>query len=333
MSAPRVVAAQAVAHRLRVHHLHERLPAGSYLEAARFGLQDTVPRDALLALHARLEACEPDAWEAPGLVQTYGPRQAVYVLRADDWATFTLGRLPRDPDAVRALDELAEEVLAAGDLSAAVAAHARTACATGRLAIRWDASRVTVRSVPVPEADAEEARRALCRLHVAAFGPTTRGAYAWWAGVAPRDARATWDAVLPDLVEVDLEGVGAHVLPEHLDDLVDGAPAEGVRLLVQPDLRLLGRDRTGLLAGPGLRALDPALDGHHPHGVLVDGRLAGAWGRRGGEVDVRLSRAVPRAVRELVEAEALAMPVPGVGMRVQVTPPPPARGGGTPPRG
>lgn len=321
MSAPQAVGAQAVSHRLRVHRLHERLPSGSYFEAARFGLQDTVPRDALLALHARVEACAPDAWEAPGLVQTYGPRQAVHVLRADDWPLFTLGRLPRDPDAVRALDRLVDEVLGAGDLTAAVAAHARTACATGRLKIRWDASRVTVQEVAAPEADPEEARRALCRLHVAAFGPTTRGAFAWWAGVTPRDARATWDAVAPDLAEVDLEGVRAHVLPEHLDDLLGGSPATGVRLLVQPDLRLLGRDRTGLLPGPGLRALDPALDGHHPHGVLVDGRLAGAWGRRGGEVDVRLSRPVPRAVGDAIEGEALAMPVPGVEMRVRVTPP------------
>lgn len=331
MSAPRVAAAQAVAHRLRTNHLRERLPAGAYLAAARYGLQDTVPRDALLALHARVDGCTPDAWEAPGLVQTYGPRQAVHVVPQGEWAPFTLGRLPRDPDAVRALQRAADDVVRALDgTSRALPSGTRIACATGRLAIRWDASSVTVREVPAPDADPEDARRALCRLHVAAFGPTTRGAFAWWAGVTPRDARTTWDAVLPDLAEVDLEGRPAHVLPERLDDLVRGPAAEGVRLLVQPDLRLLGRDRSGLLPGPGLRGLDPALDAHHPHGVLVDGRLVGAWGRRGGEVDVRLSAPVPRRTRGAIEAEALAMPVPGARMQVVVMP---ARGGGAPPRG
>lgn len=324
-------AAQAVAHRLRVNHLRERLPAGSHLVAARYGLQDTIPRDALLALHARLEGCAPDAWEAPGLVQTYGPRQAVYVVPCDAWAPFTVGRLPRDPDAARALQRAADDVVRDLDGSSrALPPATRIACATGRLAIRWDASSVTVREVPSPEDDVEDARRALCRLHVGAFGPTTRGAFAWWAGVTPRDARTTWDAVLPGLVEVDLGGTPAYVLPERLDELVDGPPAEGVRLLVQPDLRLLGRDRTGLLPGPGLRELDPALDGHHPHGVVVDGRLVGAWGRRGGAVDVRLSTPVPASTREAIEAEALSMPVPGARMRVALTP---ARGGGTPPRG
>jgi hypothetical protein len=322
VSVPRVGAAQAVAHRLRVNHLRERLPAGSHLVAARFGLQDTVPRDALLALHARLEACAPDAWEAEGLVQTYGPRQAVYVLPQALWPTFTVGRLPRDPDVARALQRAADDVVRDLDGSSrALPPGTRIACATGRLAIRWDASRVTVREVPVPDDDPEDGRRTLCRLHVAAFGPTTRGAFAWWAGVTPRDARATWDAVLPGLAEVDLDGVRAHVLPEQVDDLLRGPAAEGVRLLVQPDLRLLGRDRTGLLPGPGLRALDPALDGHHPHGVLVDGRLVGAWGRRGGAVDVRLSTPVPVSTREAIEAEALSMPVPGAVLRVVVSGP------------
>jgi len=48
-----------------------RLPAGSYVEAAYVGLQDTAPRDALLGLHARVEACEPAAWQHSHLVQTY----------------------------------------------------------------------------------------------------------------------------------------------------------------------------------------------------------------------------------------------------------------------
>src|SRR5690606_33678519 len=59
---PRIDREQAVAYRLRVNHLLDRLPAGSYCEATRVGLQDTAPRDALLGLHARIDGCGPDDW-------------------------------------------------------------------------------------------------------------------------------------------------------------------------------------------------------------------------------------------------------------------------------
>ena len=105
----RVSRMQAVNYRLVVNNLSTRLSAGSYVEAAYVGLQDTAPRDALLGLHARVEACEPSAWQHPGLIQTYSPRAAVYVLPADDFGVFTVGRLPRDPQARQVLEDLAEE--------------------------------------------------------------------------------------------------------------------------------------------------------------------------------------------------------------------------------
>ena len=119
-----------------------------------------------------------------------------------------------------------------------------------------------------------------------------------------------------ELERVELAGHEAWVLPEA--DPAASEPVTGVRLLPAPELRLLGRDRTGLFAGPGLRVLDAAADTFHPNGVLVDGVLAGSWGRKGGRVDVRLSRAVPAAVREEIEAEALALPVPGARMSVEI---------------
>jgi hypothetical protein len=109
----RVSRMQAVNYRLVVNSLSTRLSAGSYVEAAYVGLQDTAPRDALLGLHARVEACEPSAWQHPCLIQTYSPRAAVYVLPAGDFGVFTVGRLPRDPDARQVLEDLAEESCAA----------------------------------------------------------------------------------------------------------------------------------------------------------------------------------------------------------------------------
>src|ERR1700677_47123 len=98
---------QAVSYRLAVNNLSSRLSAGSYVEAAYAGLQDTAPRDALVGMHARVEACEPSAWQDSRLIQTYSPRWAVYVLPADDFGIFTVGRLPRDPQARQVLEDLA----------------------------------------------------------------------------------------------------------------------------------------------------------------------------------------------------------------------------------
>lgn len=315
---------QAVAHRLRVNHLAERLPAGDphrLRTASRSGLQDTAPRDALLSLHARVEDCPPDGWEAPGLVQTYGPRQAVYVVPEDAFAAFTLGRTSHDPERAAAVEALADEVcrdLGGEERRGALHPDLRGACVSGRIAVRWTTSALLAREVPRPEVDPDDARADLCRRHVEAFGPTTPAAFGWWAGVSGPDARRTWALVADELAEVDLDGTRAWVLAEHRDAAVAAQPVRGVRLLPTPDLRLLGRDRTGLFAGPGLRVLDPALDTHHPNGVLVDGGLAGAWGRRGGTVVVRVSRPLPPGAREAIEVEALSMPVPGAEMSVGV---------------
>ena len=183
---------QAVNYRLVVNNLSGRLAAGAYVEAAYVGLQDTAPREALLGMHARVEACEPSAWQNSRLIQTYSPRQAVYVLPAKDFGIFTVGRLPRDPQDRQALEDLAEEACRAldGQERLGSGGHvARAACPTGRIAIRWTASALYVREHERPAIDPETARLELCRRHVHAFGPTTPAAFAWWAGVPVREAR------------------------------------------------------------------------------------------------------------------------------------------------
>ena len=89
----RVEREQVVRHRLAVNNLTARLPSGSTVEAAEFGLQDSAPRDGLLGLHARIEGCRPGDWQHPGLIQTYSPRAAVYLLPQHDLGLFTLGRV------------------------------------------------------------------------------------------------------------------------------------------------------------------------------------------------------------------------------------------------
>jgi hypothetical protein len=63
--------AQILAFRQKTGGLGERLPRGegSLRRAAWAGLQDSMPRAALLSIHARVEGAEPSTWEDPSLVQ------------------------------------------------------------------------------------------------------------------------------------------------------------------------------------------------------------------------------------------------------------------------
>jgi len=314
--------AQAVNFRLAANNLSRRLPAGSYAEAAYAGLQDTAPRDALLGLHARVTACEPTAWEHPRLIQTYSPRRALYVLPKDDFGVFTVGRLPRDPVARQALEERAERAcreLASQPRPAPDLPEHRDVCATGRFAIRWTTSSMRVWEHPRPTIDLEAARIELCRRHVHAFGPTTPAAFAWWAGVSPRDAKRSFDVLAPELLPVDYEGHPAWILAADETALLTTEPMRGVRFLVASDLRLFGQDRTGLFVGPGLRQHTPLHDTFHPNGLVIDGDIAGTWGRRAGRVTVKVRGPRPARVQAAIRDEAERMPIPGTAVTVSVT--------------
>jgi hypothetical protein len=92
----------------------------------------------------------------------------------------------------------------------------------------------------------------------------------------------------------------------------------GARFLPMEELKLLGQDRTGLFAGPGPVGPRPPFDWNHPSGLLVDGRLVGSWGRRGGRVDVQLWRPLGPKARAAVEAEARSFPIPDAEIAVRL---------------
>lgn len=326
--------AQAVAYRLLANHLTERLPAKAYDQAARFGLQDTWPRSALLSLHARVADCEPGAWEDERLMQTYSPRGAVHVLPAADWAVFTIGRLPSDPAEQRAIDDAARRALDAlgpgvrrsTDLPQGFGHVMRHAAASGRIAARWDASMVWFHEVPLPAMPFEEARLELCRRHLHAYGPTTPAVFAWWAGIQRvSDAKQTWQRLGDELEEVNLEGHRAWILASDEPALAEAEPPpQGVRLLPAEDCKFFGPDKTGLFAGPQVMVDWATNDNHHPHRLVVNGELAGRWGRRAGRVVVKLdpgtyaSASADTTLLEAIEAEALSMPIPNAEMSVEI---------------
>lgn len=320
----RVESAQAVAYRLHVNNLTERLPAGSYEQAAAYAVQDTYPRSALLSLHARVADCEPTAWEDRSLVQTYSPRAAVHVLPAADIGIFTVGRLPLDAEARRAVLDNADRACRAmagvrasrQEMPEGFGEWTRRGAASGRIGMRWDASSLSFHELPAPDIDPQIAELELCRRHVHAFGPTNPVAFAWWAGLSTPEGRQIWQRLAEELIPVDLAGQDGWILASD-ESALRTAAAQGVRLLPSEELRLFGLDRTGVFIAPTRKVTWPRFDTFHPHGVLVDGQIVGAWGRRGARVSVRLSERVSPGVRDAIEAEALSFPIPRARMSVR----------------
>jgi hypothetical protein len=274
----------------------------------------------LIGLHARVEACEPSAWEHPQLIQTYSPRAAVYLLPKEDFGIFTIGRLPLGEQERRAIDELAADVCRSlsGTERRGGVRGLRPACASGRLAVRWTTSALYAREVPLPDVDFEDAHAELCRRHVHAFGPTTPEVFGWWAGLSKRDANQVWALLARQLLPVDLEGQKAWILAEDEPTFRSVSGRLKARFLVAPDLRLFGQDRHGLFIGPGLKKRTRLHDSFHPNGLVLDGEIAGTWGRRGGCVDVKVVGPLSKETRCAVESEALSIPIPGVKSSIKI---------------
>src|SRR5215470_13960248 len=247
--------AQILAFRRRVGALDERLPPGarSLRQAAWAGLQDSMPRAALLSIHARVEDAHPSSWEDKSLAQVWGPRFSVYVVPARDHAIFTLGRHPDDARGRQRAEELAARLHAilAGrqitDREVGEGNRIRYATTTGTVLIRWEGARAPlVWTVPAPELDPFQARLELARRYLHVFGPTTPAAFATWAGIGSAEATAAFDGLSRALTAVRTPIGGAWILTrdEPVFREVAGASA-AARLLPSGDAYYLlqGADR------------------------------------------------------------------------------------------
>jgi hypothetical protein len=326
--------AQILTHRRRVGALDERLPPGaaSLGRAAWAGLQDSMPRAALLSIHARVAGTEPSTWEDPALVQLWGPRFSAYVIAARDRAIFTLGRLPDDEagrrfaqDVATSLhDFLAGRQMTANEVGNGLGVHPnrfRYAAPTGTVLIRWDgARRPTIWTVPTPEMDPRDARLELARRYLHVFGPTTPAAFAEWAGIAPAQGRAAFDGLGGSLAPVRTPiGEGWILSRDEPTFRAAPRPAAPARLLPSGDAYFLlqGADRELLVPEADRRPLlwTPRV---WPGAVLVGGEIVGTWRRAEALVAVQAWRRLSRAERQALEAEADSLPLPSLRGRIVV---------------
>jgi Winged helix DNA-binding domain len=319
--------AQILAFRRHVGALDERLPPGarSLRQAAWAGLQDSVPRAALLSIHARVERAHPSIWEHPSLVQVWGPRYSTYVVPARDRAVFTVGRLPDDARRRQRAEDVAARLHAvlAGrrmtDREVGQGSSVRYAAPTGTVLIRWEGARAPlVWTVPRPEVDPRDACRELARRYLHVFGPATPASFATWAGIVAGQACLAFDAL--DLTPVRTPIGDAWILSS--DEAAfrgGGGPAAAARLLPSGDTYYLlqGADRELLVPDAAQRA---ALWTSRvwPGAVLVGGEIVGTWRRANADVTIQSWRRLTRAERAAVEAEAALLPLPGLEREIAV---------------
>lgn len=318
---------QILAFRRRVAALDERLPPGPapLRRAAWAGLTDSMPRAALLSIHARVRGAKPSSWEHPSLVQVWGPRFSVYVVPARDHAIFTVGRYPDDARGRRVAEEMAEllqrhlgeERMTDREAGrrANVGNRMRYATTTGTVLIRWEGARAPVIwTVPRPEIDPLEARRELARRYLHVFGPATVAAFARWAGLGAREAASAFDGLSRSLAPVRTPTGEAWILARDEQALREPAgPPAAARLLPSGDTYYLlhGADRELLVPDPARRA-ELWTSRVWPGAVLVAGDVAGTWRRDQGKLTVTSWRRLSRGERAAVEAEAASLPLPGV---------------------
>jgi hypothetical protein len=325
---------QILGHRRAVSALDERLPAGagSLRRAAWAGLQDSMPRAAVLSIHARVQGTAPDAWADPSLVQLWGPRFSDYVIAAEDLAVFSLGRFPGDPKGQRRARETAERLHAfldgrtmrygdAGDGLGVPGNSLRYAAPTGTVLIRWEGARQpTVWTVPPPDVDPGEARLELARRYLRVFGPASPARFAEWAGIGSWEGGAAFEALGGSLRAVRTPiGEGWILSDDEPSYLEPPRPAARARLLPSGDTYFLlwGADRELLVPDARHR---PRLWTSRvwPGAVLVGGEVVGTWRRAQADFTIESWRPLSSAERDAVEAEAASMPLPDIGQGIRI---------------
>jgi hypothetical protein len=333
---------QTARFRAAATHLGGRLASDCHGLAGAAGLQDSAPRSALLALHARMAGVGPDAWEHPDLAQIWF-RWADYVVARPDLGIFTIGAAPTHPGHRAALEALAARVDETLDGRALAPAQVATAMGlaspipfrflsvTGRIKIRWDARTITMFAVAPPQVEASDARRELGRRFLSCYGPATPTQFARWAGLSRADADDIWSILAPELLPVSLEGRARWMLARD-EDTVGRAdkPAQVVRLLPagDPYLQLdkatvtqeppahLGQHLTR--AGVNKRVVN-GLAGR----VLLDGQLIGSWGRAARKLTVAPWQPLTPPTRARIQNEIDLLETP-IGGQMEATwfPPP-----------
>ncbi|MEM9464032.1 MAG: crosslink repair DNA glycosylase YcaQ family protein [Actinomycetota bacterium] len=311
--------------RLRTGHLDQRLDTGDagLRRAAHAGLQDSMPRAAVLSLHARVRGVDPTVLESPALTQVWGPGFSAYVVASDDTAVFTLGRYPdggkrrtaADTLTARLRDVLDDRPREYREVGAELGIdhnQLRYAALTGTIRLHWEGSgKPRISRLPDPTIEPLDARCELARRFLHVYGPASPTDFAAWAGVSVAHARNAFAGIEDETIDVTTPIGAAQILAADEEALRTAGPGGPmVRLLPSGDAFTLwtGDQRSLLLPDPTRRdrLWTPRV---WPGALLVDERLVGTWRRSGDQMAIETWTAPDAATVAAVEAEVATLPL------------------------
>ena len=128
-------------------------------------------------------------------------------------------------------------------------------------------------------AEAEAAVREVVRRYLSAYGPATREEFARWFGTtSPAQAGRLIEGLGEEVAPVEVEGVAAWMLAEHVQEAEEAEPAGVVRLLPAFDQYVVAapRDREAVLP-EAVKGRVYRQQGWLSPVLLVDGRMEGVW--------------------------------------------------------
>ena len=165
---------------------------------------------------------------------------------------------------------------------------------------------------PQPAIDPDEARAAIARRFLRAYGPADVRDLSKWSGLTMPDAKKTWASLEQDLVDVSVDGTRSWILRDDAPALADSRLDEsGVRLLPSFDPLLLAHAQKDHLVEKRYYKQVYRNQGWLSPVILAGGRIAGTWSPRETAkrtvVDVDLFGRAARQIRKGIEEDVAAL--------------------------
>jgi len=291
-------------------------------------------------------------WEKRRLVKTYGMRGTLHLLPAADFSIYINALKKSVVESVRrimlrlditakeadGLNEAAMETLSAGPLTKGELTEQvkfkvgkkvrgamaqfwnvfRPAFAAGLICYGPESGKEAVfirvdQWLPKQKEISEtEAQQMLLHRYLRAYGPATLQDFSHWTGLSMKEAKAIWEMLQEELVEVSIENEKAFLLRDDHDQLTNSSPdGQVLRLLPHFDPYLLAHaDKNHLVDSSHYKRVYRNQGWISPV-ILLDGKVIGVWsytrGAKRWALEIEAFEKFSKMIHAKIEAEALSL--------------------------